>query len=44
MNYKKPKIDILIFIDSDVITNSLDILEKDPIDGGGDIDYDADGV
>ena len=42
MNYKKPEIDILMFMNSDVITGSLDIMEKDPINGGGDLDYDAD--
>ena len=42
MYYEKPEIDILMFMDSDVITSS--ILDKDEINSGGDIDYDADGV
>ena len=40
MNYKKPEIDILMFIENDIITSS--ILDKNPTDGGGDLDYDAD--
>ena len=45
MYYEKPEIDILMFMESEIITGSLP-LEKDPINGGDDIEYDtdADGV
>lgn len=43
MIYETPKIEIYMFYGEDIITDSI-ILEKDPIDDGGDIDYDADGV
>lgn len=43
MNYEKPEIYFLMLMGDDIITSSLDILEKDPINGGGDIEYDGDG-
>lgn len=44
MYYEKPEIDILMFMESGIITGSLP-LENDPFGGDdGDIDYDADGV